>query len=348
MARLRRSNTAAPGLRRVLRGRNFQYLTAAGEPLSADDLARVKALVIPPAWTDVWICPLPNGHLQATGFDAAGRRQYLYHADWREQRDRLKHDHVLDVAELLPAAREAAAAHLAARRLTRERVLATGFLLLDVGLFRVGGDRYAEENGSYGLMTLRREHVRCTRDGLVFDYPAKSGVERMHAVAAEPAQRVVRALHRRRMVGQRLFAFTEGGAWHELHSDDMNAYLHDLFGRQVTAKDFRTWHATVLAAIGLAVSSEAAVSPTARKRAVSRIVTEVSRYLGNTPAVCRRSYIDARLIDRYLDGEIVDFPLDRLGADARPGWPATQGAFESAVVALLRGGPAAAVTAGAA
>jgi DNA topoisomerase I len=335
MPRLRRSDTSAAGRRRVPRGRGFQYLTAAGSRPDPADLDRIRQLVIPPAWTDVWICTHPSGHLQATGVDAAGRRQYLYHAEWRAKRDREKHDHVLAVAASLPVAREIASTQLASRALSRERVLAAAFTLLDVGLFRIGGDRYAEENGSYGLMTLRREHVHCTQDGLVFEYPAKSGKERMHMVAAAPVRTVVCALRRKRPPGRRLLAYRDRGDWRELDSGDMNGYLRELVGQEVSAKDLRTWHATVLAAVGLAVSGHAATSPSARKRAVSRIISEVADYLGNTPAVCRRSYIDGRLIDRYLDGETVRFPMDRLGADVRPGWPATQGGFEAAAIRLL-------------
>jgi DNA topoisomerase I len=334
LARLRRSDTSVRGLRRVPRGRGFQYLTAAGGRPEPADLDRIRQLVIPPAWTDVWICPLANGHLQATGVDAAGRRQYIYHADWRTRRDREKYDHVLEVAAGLPAARAAACGQLTGRGLSRDRVLAAAFILLDVGLFRIGGDRYAEENGSYGLMTLQREHVHCTKDGLVFDYPAKSGQERMHVVTVPEAAAVIGALHRRRPAHQRLLAYGRGREWHELDSDDLNGYLRELFAQDVSAKDFRTWHGTVLAAAGLAVSAHA-TTPTARKRAVSRVVSEVAGYLGNTPAVCRRSYIDPRLIDRYLDGERAGYPLDKLGADARPGWPATHGAFEAAVIGLL-------------
>jgi DNA topoisomerase IB len=305
-----------------------------GSRPQAADLARIQSLVIPPAWTDVWICPSGNGHLQATGVDDAGRRQYIYHPAWRAQRDKEKYDHVLDMAKHLPVARQAACAELAARGLTRQRVLAAAFVLLDVGLFRIGGDRYADENGSYGLMTLRREHVHCGKNGLVFEYPAKSGKERMHVVAVDEAAVVIRALHRRRAAGQRLLAYPGGGAWHELDSDDLNSYLHELFALEVSAKDFRTWHATVLAAVGLAVSGQA-TSPSARKRAVSRTVREVADYLGNTPAVCRRSYIDPRLIDRYLDGETISVRMDQLGADTRPGWPATHGRIETEIIRLL-------------
>jgi len=223
MPRLRRSDTSAAGLQRVRRGRGFQYLTAEGTRVAAADLDRIRNLVIPPAWTDVWICPYANGHLQATGVDAAGRRQYLYHAAWRAKRDREKHDRVLDFAARLPAVRDTVSSHLQARKLSRERVLAAAFTLLDVGLFRIGGDRYAEDNGSYGLMTLQREHVRCTKAGLVFEYPAKSGKERMHVVTAAPARTVVRALRRERPAGRRLIAYRDGGNWHELDSADMNS-----------------------------------------------------------------------------------------------------------------------------
>jgi DNA topoisomerase IB len=336
MPRLRRSDTSAAGLRRARRGRGFQYLTAEGGEVDAADRDRIRQLVIPPAWTDVWICPYAHGHLQATGVDAAGRRQYLYHAAWRAKRDREKHDRVLDFAARLPAVRETVSRQLQARRLTRERVLAAAFTLLDVGLFRIGGDRYAEDNGSYGLMTLQREHVHCTKAGLVFEYPAKSGKERMQVVTAAPVRAVVAALRRERPPGRRLIAYRDRGGWHELDSADMNSYLHDLFGHEVSAKDFRTWHATVLAAVGLAVSGHAPPSPSARKRAVSRVVGEVADYLGNTPAVCRASYIDGRLIDRFLDGETVEVPLERLGAGVPPGWPATSGAFETGVIRLLR------------
>jgi DNA topoisomerase IB len=333
---LRRSDTSAAGLRRVARGRGFQYLTAEGARCEAADVARIRGLVIPPAWKDVWICTLANGHLQATGVDDAGRRQYIYHPAWRVQRDKEKYDHVLDVAKHLPVARAAACAQLSGRGLTRQRVLATAFILLDVGLFRIGGDRYVIENDSYGLMTLRREHVHCGKDGLVFDYPAKSGKERMHVVAVDEAAVVIRALHRSRAAEQRLLACKEGGVWRELDSDDLNGYLRELFGRDVSAKDFRTWHATVLAAVGLAVSGHVA-TPSARKRAVSRTVREVADYLGNTPAVCRRSYIDPRLIDRYLDGETINVRMDRLGEDTRPGWPATHGRVETEIIRLLDG-----------
>ena len=210
--RLRRSDLTGPGMRRVRAGRSFRYLDADGKPVPPEVRDRIAGLVIPPAWKDVWICPWPNGHIQATGFDDAGRRQYLYHPRWREKRDREKHDHVLDFAAALPGAREIVAAALDGRGLTRERVLAAAVRLLDLGFFRVGGERYAEDNGTYGLATLRREHVRCARGEIVFDYPAKGGYERVQAVADPQVGRIVRQLGPARPTATRCSPTTRTGA----------------------------------------------------------------------------------------------------------------------------------------
>jgi len=333
--RLRRSDLTGPGLRRVRAGRGFRYLGADGKPVAPDVRDRVTGLVIPPAWKDVWICPWPNGHIQATGFDDAGRRQYLYHPRWREKRDREKHDHVLDFAAALPGAREIVAAALDGRGLTRERVLAATVRLLDLGFFRVGGERYAEDNGTYGLATLRREHARCARGEIVFEYPAKGGYERVQAVADPRVCRIVRQLRSRPADGDALFAYYQGRSWHPVHGSDINEYLKDLTGLDVSAKDFRTWNATVLAAVGLAVSPVSRTSASSRRRAVARVVREVSEYLGNTPAVCRASYIDPRVIERYERGDTIAASLDRLG-DTKPGALAIQGPIEEAVLHLLR------------
>ena len=335
MARLRRVDCAGPGIRRVRRGKGFGYVYPDGSKVTdADTLSRIKALVLPPAWEDVWICPLPQGHIQALGTDAAGRRQYRYHDDWRTQRDEAKHDHVLTFARRLPKARATVHDHLAERGLTKHRVLAAAFRLLDLGFFRVGGESYAEENGSYGLATMRREHVTVTGDLVDFDYTAKSGQERTQAVVDPSVTKVVRALLKRDGGGDELLAYKDRGGWHDISSTDINAYLKEVIGEDVSAKDFRTWHATVLMAVGLAVSTSAPTSPSGRKRAVSRAVTEVSQYLGNTPAVCRSSYIDPRIVDLYDDGVTVARSLARLGADF--GQPATHGAIEAAVLRMLR------------
>ncbi|MEV4946725.1 DNA topoisomerase IB [Streptomyces sp. NPDC053755] len=334
--RLRTSDPDRPGWRRVRHGRGFRYLDADGHPLTKKDTERVKALVIPPAWQDVWICPWPHGHIQALGTDAAGRRQYLYHEEFRRRQEQVKHEHVRAVARSLPRLREAIAADLARRGLCRERVLACAARLLDLGFFRVGNDSYRRDNDSYGLTTLRREHARCTGGEVWLSYPGKSGRHQTRALVDEPTHRVLSALLRRRGGGEQLFAYWGHGAWHDVHADELNAYLRERSGSDITAKDFRTWHATVLAAVALAVSEEVAgESPTARTRAVNRAVREVSGYLGNTPAVCRGSYIDPTVVERYEDGDTIAAALERLGEHGVFGRPATHGAVERAVLRLL-------------
>jgi DNA topoisomerase IB len=333
--RLRRSDVTGPGIRRIRAGRGFRYLDPGGQPVPPEELDRIRNLVIPPAWREVWICPWPNGHIQAIGFDAAGRRQYLYHPRWRERRDKNKHDHVLGFAAALPDARQIVLARLAGRGLTRERVLSAAVRLLDLGFFRVGGERYAAGNGTYGLATLHRDHVSFSRGELVFCYPAKGGYEQVQAVADPQVVRVVRALRSRRAGGDALFAYFQQARWHDVHSQEINLYLKELTGLDVSAKDFRTWNATVLAAVGLAVSPVPRRSASSRKRAVARVVKEVSEYLGNTPAVCRASYIDPRVIERYQRGDTIADALDQLG-ETEHGALATQGPIEEAVLALLR------------
>jgi DNA topoisomerase-1 len=335
MPRLRRVDCSGPGIARRRRGRGFEYLDAEGGRVVDDDvLERVRALVVPPAWEDVWICPHANGHIQAVGTDAAGRRQYLYHADWRLRRDREKFDEMLLFARALPRVREVAARHLRKRGLPRERVLAGALRLLDRGFFRIGTEDYAEENGTFGIATMRRSHVRLGPGGLIrFDYPAKGGKRRVQSVVDRDVYRVVEALKRRRGSGE-LLAYRNGRRWVDVTSDDINAYLKDVAGGDFSAKDFRTWNATVLAAVALAVSGEAHGSPAARKRAVSRAVGEVAHYLGNTPAVCRASYVDPRVFDRFDGGLTIGGALERLG-EVSYGEPATQGAVEEAVLDLL-------------
>ena len=342
MTRLRRVSCAAPGLTRRRRGKGFVYLDAAGNRVSDEaTVERIKSLVIPPAWEDVWICPIANGHVQATGVDARGRRQYRYHDAWRTQRDLEKHDRVLEFAARLPAARERLLEHLRSTdELTRERVLACAVRLIDVGFFRVGGEQYAEENGSYGLATLRKDHVRVLADGVVeLEFVGKSGKLWQRSVVEPEVVDVVRRLKRRRGGGPELLAFRLDGRWVDVKSGDINAFLREVTDCDATAKDFRTWSATVLAAVGLAVSTQAAASPTARKRAVTRVVKEVAEQMGNTPAVCRSSYIDPRVIDFYENGTTIAGDLGVLGEDAAHGEPAFQGAVEAAVLQMLRDEP---------
>jgi DNA topoisomerase IB len=337
MPRLRRVDCAEPGLRRVRRGRGFSYVDTDGNRVDdAETLRRIADLVIPPAWEDVWICPVPNGHIQATGTDAAGRRQYRYHDAWRVARDREKHEHMLEFARLLPSARERMLADLRRDDVDRTRVLAAAARLLDLGFFRIGSEQYAEQNESYGLATMRRDHVTCSAGVLTFDYRAKSGKQRVQSLADDELCALVRTLTRRRGGGPELLAYRDGRHWVDIKSHDINGYLGEITGGDFTAKDFRTWHATVLCAVALAVSAHAPTTETARKRVVSRAVKEVAHYLGNTPAVCRSSYIDPRVIDRYNDDLTIHDELHRLGADARFGELATQGAIEEAVLRLLQ------------
>ncbi|MGI5273975.1 DNA topoisomerase IB [Nonomuraea sp. CA-218870] len=330
MPDLRPSDPNEPGITRRRRGRGFSYHGPRGETIrDPATLARIRALTIPPAWTDVWICASPHGHLQAVGTDAAGRRQYRYHDVWRQRQDEAKFDRVLELAERLPAFRKSVDEQLKGRKLTKERVLAAAARLLDVGFFRVGGEGY----DSYGLATLRMEHVACGRGTITCSYPAKGDVPREVEVADPGACRVVRALKALRAEGELLRYQGENG-WVDVRSEDINEYLRETIG-EFTAKDFRTWHGTVLAAVGLAVS-RMADSDTARKRAVSRVVQEVAEYLGNTPAVARASYVDPRVITAYEEGRTISHALTELGADVDFGKLATHGEVERAVIRLLR------------
>ncbi|GGL64038.1 DNA topoisomerase [Streptomyces fumigatiscleroticus] len=337
--RLRTSSCDRPGFTRRRRGRGFSYLDADGRPLTdPGHLARIRDLTIPPAWRDVWICPWPNGHLQAVGTDDAGRRQYLYHEEFRARQEQAKHEHVRQVARALPELRAKVSADLAGRGLTRARVTACAVRLLDLGFFRIGSDRHTRENETYGLTTMLREHVSCGRGEIAFSYPAKGGVDLVRALVDEQAHAVVRSLLRSRRDGERLLVYRDRGAWHDLHGDDLNEALRRLSGTHITAKDFRTWHATVLAAVALAVTTEdARATRAARRRQTSRAVREVSHYLGNTPAVCRSSYIDPRVFELFEDGRTIAPVLTRLGEHGHFGRPATQGAVEAAVLELLDG-----------
>ncbi|HEU4450598.1 MAG TPA: hypothetical protein VFR63_11550 [Gaiellaceae bacterium] len=335
MPRLRRSDCSRPGIVRRRRGRGFEYLDEDGTRVDDEDaLERIRELAIPPAWTDVWICPYPYGHIQAVGTDAAGRRQYLYHQDWRRRRDREKFEEMTRFARALPRLRARAASDLRKRGLPRERVLACAVRLLDRGFFRIGSEDYAEANQTYGLATMKRRHVTLGAAGLIrFDYTAKGGKRRLQSVVDPQVYRVVAALKERRGPGE-LLAYEVDGRCVDVGSDDINAYIKQVTEDDFSAKDFRTWNATVLAAVALAVSGQAHGSKTGRQRAVARAVKEVAHYLGNTPAVCRASYIDPRVFDRFHDGFTIGGALGELG-EVELGEPATQGAVEEAVLDLL-------------
>ena len=337
MARLRRSDCSGPGITRRGRGRGFEYLDDKGRKVDdPEDLARIRELGIPPAWKDVWICSSATGHLQATGIDAAGRKQYLYHSLWRVRRDAEKFDDMVRFAHALPELRERVEADLGGDGFTRARVLACATRLLDRGFFRVGSEEYTELNESFGLATMRKSHVKVGADGeMEFDYPAKSGQRRIHAVVDQTAGALVAALKRRRSGGDDLLAFKDGRRWRDVRSEDINAYIKEATGDDFSAKDFRTWNATVLAAVALSVSGEVAGSPTGRKRAIARAVNEVAHYLGNTAAVCRASYIDPRVFDAYRGGLIIGRALEQ-AAEGEPGeLPIHHRAIEEAVLDLI-------------
>jgi DNA topoisomerase IB len=336
-SRLRRSDTSGPGLRRVKRGRTLQYLDEDGERVTDPELLqRIAELVIPPAWQDVWICPYPGGHIQATGMDQAGRKQYLYHPRWRARRDQQKFDDMIEFARALPALREYVDERLALDEVSREHVLAVAVRLLDRGFFRIGSEDYAVRNDTYGLATMKKRHVRLRGEVLLFDYPAKHGKRRVQAVIDPEVARTVERLKRRRGGGDELLAHKTGGRWVDIRSSDINGFLKDATGLDISAKDFRTWGATVLAAVALAVAGEVPpASKTARKRVVTRAVKEVAHYLGNTPAVARASYIDPRVFDRFADGQTITPALVGAAADSAGEATAIQGPVEEAVLELL-------------
>ncbi|MFP5372595.1 MAG: DNA topoisomerase IB, partial [Actinomycetes bacterium] len=332
---LRRSDVHGPGYRRRRAGRGFAYYDVDGTLIRDDRLDRLRGLAIPPAWRDVWICPWPNGHIQATGVDAAGRRQYRYHDAWRTRRDSEKHERVLGIARQLPDVRDAVNAAIRTRGLNRERVLATAIRLLDLGAFRVGSEQYAEENGTFGLATLRREHVHVRGERTFFSYTAKGSIEREVGITDRPTATVVRQLLERPAdAGEDLLAYqSDDGTWRDVTSAEINAYLKEISEAEITAKDFRTWTATVLMAAALAEAPRPA-SKTARKKVVSAAYKQVSEQLGNTPAVCKASYVDPRVVDRFEHGETVrEHVLER--ADEAEADRDAQKLLESAVCQLL-------------
>ena len=323
-----------PGYRRRRAGRGFAYYDIDGTLIKDERADRIRGLAIPPAWKDVWICPWPNGHIQATGLDVAGRRQYRYHDQWRVRRDAEKHQRVLEIAHQLPDVRDAVVAALRTRGLGRERVLATAVRLLDLGTFRIGSEQYAEENGTYGLATIKREHVHVRGERTFFAYTAKGGLEREVEITDRPTATVVRQLlERPAEAGEDLLAYQlDDGTWRDVTSDEINAYLKEISDAEITAKDFRTWNATVLMAATLA-ETPPPKSRTARKKVIKAAYEQVSETLGNTPAVCKASYVDPRVVDRFENGETVAHAL-REAATAEADRDA-QRALEQAVCQML-------------
>lgn len=311
--RLRRADCSSPGIGRRRAGRGFTYLDESGDRIEDEEtLARIRQLAIPPAWDDVWICPDPCGHLQATGLDAAGRKQYLYHERWQRRAASRKFAEMREFAASLPRLRRALNRDLRRDGMPRERAVACAVRLIDLGMFRVGGEQYAEENGSFGVATIRRDHVAREGDELVFDFPAKSGQRRVQSVRDKAVLEAIEAMRRRRTGPEDLIVFREDGGWRDVRSDDVNAYIQDKIGESFSAKDFRTWHGTVLAAVELA-SEPPPRSRSAAERSIRRAVDAVATVLGNTPSVCRSSYIDPRVFERFREGQTISVDAPRNG-----------------------------------
>jgi DNA topoisomerase-1 len=306
MTRLRRSDLRGPGVHRVRRGKGFAFVDESGRPVDAATRERAVALVIPPAWRDVWVAPHANGHVQATGIDEAGRRQYLYHPAWRAQKDRLKFDRMLELAAVLPAARRAVTLDLRRDDVSRERVLAAAFRMLDTGMLRVGSERYADAHGSYGLSTLLGAHARVVEgERVLLSFPAKSGQPWESEIEDPDLAEIIGVLKRRGGRARLLAWRDDDGGWHPISAVEINDDVRDRTGGEFTAKDFRTLHGTVTAAVSLARSGPGE-TPTARKRAIVQAVRLAADALGNTPAVAKSSYVDPRLLDRYEEGETID------------------------------------------
>lgn len=352
MPRLRRAHPGTGGYRRVTKRGRATYVDASGAAVTADEAARIDALVIPPAWTDVWISADARAHLQALGTDAAGRRQYLYHPTWRTHRDRAKFSKMIEFARALPAAREAVEARIGEGGVGQREVAALCVRLLDGGLFRVGGEGYRRANGSYGLATLQRDHVRISGDQIHFAYTAKGGISRAITLADPACARALARLKRRRDGGTKLLAWRTGTSpvtWHDVTSADINEAVRDLVHPGATAKDFRTWHATVIAARALAEAPAAAeCSDAARKRVVKDAMRAAAAALGNTPAIAKASYVDPRVVDMWEDGvTVLPVVVALAPQDAPPVLPGDvaateQLALERAVLALLTEAPDAA------
>jgi DNA topoisomerase IB len=349
---LARSDPAGPGHTRRRCGRGWRFFDAGGEPVhEPQEVARIKALVIPPAWAEVWICADPRGHLQAVGTDVAGRRQYLYHDAWRRQRDVEKYARVCALGRRLAGVRVEVMSRLDETGLGRQRVLAAGVRMLDLGVFRVGGEEYAPDPdsdvdsdtdaGTFGLATLRRDHVRLRRGAVQICFVGKGAIKHTASIRDRALHRVCGSLLRRRGGGEDLLAFRDGREWCDVRAEHLNQAVKELAGERYSAKDLRTWNATVLAAVTLAAGSATGppVSLRAAKRRERAAIEVVAHHLGNTPAVARGSYVDPRVIERFEAGRTVLPALRKIGADGdgpRDLDDAARAVIDRAVVRLLR------------
>ena len=333
-AGLRYVHDDKPGIRREPAAGGFRYLGAKGEPVEDEaTLARIKSLVIPPAWTDVWICPQPNGHLQATGRDARGRKQYRYHPKWRATRDEVKYERMLKFGQALPAIRAEVDRALGLPGLPREKVLATIVYLLEATMMRVGNEEYARTNKSFGLTTLRNRHVKVDGSEIAFRFRGKSGV--YHKVKVQD-RRLARIIARARdLPGQELFQYVDDeGETHSIDSSDVNDYLRSITGEEYTAKDFRTWSGTVLAALALQ-EFEKFDSEAQAKKNIVRAIESVAEKLGNTPSICRKCYVNPAVLDAYLEGTVLEVLRERTEQELSEDLHALQ-PEEAAVVAMLQ------------
>ena len=330
MPRLRRTSPDQPGWTRRRVGAGFSYRDERGQRLAPEQVQRCKDLVIPPAWRDVWITPHSHGHLQVVGTDDAGRRQYIYHPQWRTSRDAAKFERIVGFGKALSRARERVLTDLGTDGLSLERACAVAVRLLDLGYFRIGNDVYTDTHGSFGLTTLRKEHVTKRGGVLRFCFVGKSGIEHCIEIDDRPALAALDVMRARRGGGDELLAWKDGRRWRDLNAGHVNDYVREATGIDATAKDFRTWHATVIAAVSLAETDEPGTTKASRKRAVSAAMKEVSEFLGNTPALARTAYVDPRVVEAYERGRTIRVGNGFDTHDAR------QAAHERAVLRLLR------------
>ena len=333
VAGLRYTSDDQPGIRRLRRGKSFAYLAADGSKVRDEKaLGRIKSLAIPPAWQDVWIAPSANGHLQATGRDARGRKQYRYHPDWREQRDLSKFDHMLAFAKQLPKIRRQVAADLRRKEMGWDKIVATVVKLLETTVIRVGNDEYARENHSYGLTTMRNRHVEIKRADITFSFRGKSGKEHEITLHDPRLAKIIRKCQE--MPGQVLFSYRDGEETKHVTSSDVNLYLRQVTQSDFTAKDFRTWVGTVLAATAFQ-ELEAVTSEREAKKNIGMVIESVAGILGNTPVICRKCYVHPDVINAYLEGVTLDTVTQRISSNLRGRFSRLSPA-ESAVLALLQ------------
>jgi DNA topoisomerase-1 len=330
-AGLRYVSDEQPGIRREKNGRDFQFINSTGRAIKDEnEIRRIRKLAIPPAWTDVWICPDPNGHLQATGRDDRGRKQHRYHPRWREVRDETKYNRMIDFAKALPKIRQRTARDLAKSGLPLEKVLATVVRILETGVIRVGNEEYAKQNNSFGLTTMRDRHVRVRGGAMRFEFRGKSG--KMHKIELEHPRLAKVVKNCQDIPGQELFQYLDDdGERRKISSNDVNDYIREITGGDFTAKDFRTWAGTVLAAMALR-EVEKAETKAQQKKNITAAIERVASRLGNTPTICKKCYIHPFVLDAYMDGSLLAQAAVQRARSSKHGLNAE----EAMVLALLK------------